>query len=185
VRRFRRWLDNDKIEVASLYGPLIQQALAAWGEQVLYGALDTSMLWKPYCLIRISVIYRGRAVPLVWTVLEHGRAQVCYDAYRDLLNSAVLLLPRRGTVIFLADRGFADTDLMRSLQRLAVADTHQEQLLALSPWASTLQGRASRGGAGAGMLLASSVHHGTALWAGASGGGTPSGRQRVLACAQR
>lgn len=28
VRRFHRWLDNDKIAVASLYGPLIQQALA-------------------------------------------------------------------------------------------------------------------------------------------------------------
>lgn len=27
VRRFRRWLDNDKIEVQTLYGPLMQQAL--------------------------------------------------------------------------------------------------------------------------------------------------------------
>jgi hypothetical protein len=50
VRRFRRWLDNDKIEVCSLYSPLIQQALAEWGEQGLYVALDTSMLWKTYCL---------------------------------------------------------------------------------------------------------------------------------------
>ena len=31
VRRFRRWLDNGKIEVHDLYGPLIQQALADWG----------------------------------------------------------------------------------------------------------------------------------------------------------
>jgi hypothetical protein len=119
VRRFRRWLDNDKIEVSLLYGPLIQQALAEWGEQVLYVALDTSMLWNTYCLIRIAVIYRGRAVPLVWTVLEHGSAQVSYDAYRDLLNSAALLLPRRCQVVFLADRGFADTALIRHLQRLS------------------------------------------------------------------
>jgi sensor c-di-GMP phosphodiesterase-like protein len=27
VRRLRRWLDNDKIEVHALYGPLMQQAL--------------------------------------------------------------------------------------------------------------------------------------------------------------
>jgi hypothetical protein len=38
VRRFRRWLDNDKIEVLSLYGPVIQQALAGWGEQALHVA---------------------------------------------------------------------------------------------------------------------------------------------------
>jgi len=56
VRRFRRWLDNDKIAVVSLYGPLIEPALAEWGEQGLYVALDTSMVWDSYCLIRRSVI---------------------------------------------------------------------------------------------------------------------------------
>ena len=38
VRRFRRWLDDDKIDVLSLYGPLMQQALVGWGEQALYVA---------------------------------------------------------------------------------------------------------------------------------------------------
>lgn len=118
VRRFRRWLDNDKIEVFSLYGPLIQHALAQWGEHVLYLALDTSMLWNTYCMIRISVIYRGRAIPLVWLVLEHGSAQVGYDTYKDLLDKAVTLLPVPCTVVFLADRGCADTDLMAHLHRL-------------------------------------------------------------------
>jgi hypothetical protein len=35
VRRFRRWLDNDKIDALSLYGPLLEQALGQWGEQAL------------------------------------------------------------------------------------------------------------------------------------------------------
>jgi hypothetical protein len=118
VRRFRRWLDNDKIEVGSLYGPLMQQALAEWGEHVLSIALDTSMLWNTYCVARISVIYRGRAVPLVWCVLEHGSASVSYDTYKDLLDRAALLLPGHGKVVFLADRGFADTELMCHLHRL-------------------------------------------------------------------
>jgi hypothetical protein len=68
VRRFARWLHNDRIQVQQLYGPLIQQALAEWGEHTMYLALDTSMLWGRYCVIRISIIFRGRAVPLVWTV---------------------------------------------------------------------------------------------------------------------
>jgi hypothetical protein len=118
ARRFRRWLGNDQIDVLSLYGPLMQQALVEWGEQALYVALDTSMLWNTYCLIRLSVIYRGRAVPLVWCVLQHGSAQVAFDAYQELLNRAALLLPRGCSVVFLADRGFADTDLMAHLQRL-------------------------------------------------------------------
>ena len=118
VRRFRRWLDNDKIDVGSLYGPLMEHALAEWGQQVLYVALDTSMLWNTYCLIRLSLIYRGRAVPLVWCVLQHGSAQVAFEAYRELLERAALVLPRGCRVVFLADRGFADTALLAHLQRL-------------------------------------------------------------------
>jgi hypothetical protein len=76
------------------------------------------MLWNMYCLIRLSVIYRGRAVPLVWCVLQHGSAQVAFEIYRELLERAALVLPRRCKVIFLTDRGFADTDLMAYLSSL-------------------------------------------------------------------
>src|SRR6516164_11014094 len=38
VRRFRRWLDNETIEVPTLYGPFIQQAL-----DLLY--VSTQLLW--------------------------------------------------------------------------------------------------------------------------------------------
>jgi hypothetical protein len=46
VRRFDRWLHNPRIAVPGLYGPLMQQAIAAWGTHVLYLALDTSLLWE-------------------------------------------------------------------------------------------------------------------------------------------
>jgi len=64
IRRFRRFLDNDRIEVDRLYGPLLSQALREWGQQTLYVALDTSMLWDTYCIVRLSLIYRGRAIPI-------------------------------------------------------------------------------------------------------------------------
>ena len=118
VRRFRRWLDNDKIEVHTLYGPLLQQALIGWVDKTLYVALDTSMLWNTYCMVRLSVIYRGRAVPLVWRVLEHGSAMVAYDVYKALLEKANTLVPLACKVVFLADRGFTDTELLRHLKRL-------------------------------------------------------------------
>ena len=34
-RRFHRWLRNHRINVNELYGPLIQEALAEWGEHIL------------------------------------------------------------------------------------------------------------------------------------------------------
>jgi hypothetical protein len=118
VRRFARWLDNPRIDVMDLYGPLIQQALAEWGNHKLYLALDTSMLWGRYCIVRISVIYRGRAVPIAWQVLEHRSSSVAYEKYQALLDTVDTLLPNRCQVVFLADRGFADTQLMTDLRRL-------------------------------------------------------------------
>jgi hypothetical protein len=117
-RRFARWLWNPRVEVHTLYAPLIQQALAEWGKHTLYLALDTSMLWNRYCIIRLSVIYRGRAVPLVWQVLEHGSSSVAYEAYEALLDAVPPLLPLGVKVVFLADRGFADTALLAHLRRL-------------------------------------------------------------------
>lgn len=76
------------------------------------------MLWNQYCLIRLSVVYRGRAVPVVWEVIEHGSSRVTPEAYAALRDAVPALLPAGVKVVFLADRGFADTELLAHLRRL-------------------------------------------------------------------
>ena len=118
VRRFSRWLGNKNIEVNEVYAPLIQEALANWGEHTLYLALDTSELPGGYCLIRLSVLYRGRAVPIVWQVLKHDSSSVAFEVYRPLLEEAARLMPEGVKVVLLADRGFCDTTLMAYAREL-------------------------------------------------------------------
>jgi Transposase DDE domain len=118
VRRFARWLANERIDVHALYGPLIQQALVEWSHHRVYLALDTSMLWNTYCLVRVSIVYRGRAIPMVWTVLEHRSSSVAFEVYQGVLDKVAELLPFGCSVVFTADRGFADTHLMEHLARL-------------------------------------------------------------------
>jgi hypothetical protein len=118
VRRFSRWLENNRIKPQPLYGPLIEQALSTWVGKRVYVALDTSMLWNTYCMIRLSVIYRGRAVPLTWKVIEHGSAAVSFELYQELLEEAKKRIPFACKVVFLADRGFADTQLMAHLRKM-------------------------------------------------------------------
>jgi hypothetical protein len=85
---------------------------------VLYLALATSRLWNTDGLVRLAVIYRGRALPLVWQVLEHPRSSVRHDIYKAWLDEATKLRPHQCHVIVLADRGFADTHLRAHLTRL-------------------------------------------------------------------
>ena len=118
VRRFARWLENDRSKVHALYGPLLQQAVAEWGSHILYLALDTSTVWNTYWVVRVSLVYRGSAVPLVWKVLEHPSSSVAYAIYNDVLDRVAELLPFQCPVVLTADRGFADTHLREHRARL-------------------------------------------------------------------
>ncbi len=71
-----RFLVNGRIRVTALYVPLVLAALSGWKGHRLYLALDTTVLWDRYCMIHLSVVCCGRAVPLLWRVLEHGSATV-------------------------------------------------------------------------------------------------------------
>ena len=115
-RRFSRWLHNPRINVQRLYSSLIQKALVNWNASVLTVIEDTSQLWGKYCLIRLSVQYRGRAIPIVWRVIRHESSSVSFNVYQAMLKRAARLMPAETAVCFLADRGFADTQLMRYLR---------------------------------------------------------------------
>ena len=93
VRRLRRWRDNDRIDVHALEGPLMPQALIGWVDTTLYVALETSMLWSTSCLVRWSVLYRGRAVPWRWCVIEPPSAAVASEESQGLWEKAATLVP--------------------------------------------------------------------------------------------
>jgi len=111
-RRWRRFLENPAILIEKLYLPLVLAALSTWHGSRLYLALDTTILWDRYCMIHLSVCCCGRAVPLLWKVLEHDSATVAFSEYEVLLRKAHWVLRRHQDVMLLADRAFACHDLM-------------------------------------------------------------------------
>lgn len=115
-RRWQRFLVNGRIRVTALYVPLVLAALSGWKGHRLYLALDTTVLWDRYCMIHLSVVCCGRAVPLLWRVLEHGSATVAFAEYKGMLRKARWLLRHHDDVMLLADRGFANHELMRWLR---------------------------------------------------------------------
>lgn len=121
ARQIARWLHNPKIKPAVVYRDLVTAALLPWAEQTALLALDSSMLWGKYVIVRVALIYRGRALPLAWKVLEQGSASVSFVNYAPLLEEANRLLPHHCQTILLADRGFVDVDL---LQRVVCLGWH-------------------------------------------------------------
>ena len=128
-RRWQRFVHNSRIKVKSLYVPLVMAAQrvradrrlrrlegdslrSSWNGQRLYLALDTTVLWNRYCMIHLSVICGGRAIPFLWKVIEHKSSTVSFEEYKLMLRLSHQLLSRYPDIMLLADRGFANHQLM-------------------------------------------------------------------------
>jgi hypothetical protein len=62
------------------------------GERLLL-ALDTTMLWNRHCVVIVSIVVHGRAIPvlLLWQALEHtsASASISAEIYLALLKSSL------------------------------------------------------------------------------------------------
>ena len=117
-RRCQRWLSNSRIDPQSLYSPLILWAIQSSQkpEQALHLALDTTMLWNRICVVVLSVVCHGRAIPLLWQALEHPSASVSAAVSISLLEKADRLLAGFGAITLLADRAFPCAELLGWLE---------------------------------------------------------------------
>lgn len=113
-RRCRRWLANSRIDAEKLYSPLLLWAMQQWQKpgHTLHLALDTTVLWNRFCVVVLSVVCHGRAVPLLWQTLEHPSASVSAEVVIALLERADRLLNGFDAITVLADRAFPSAELL-------------------------------------------------------------------------
>ncbi len=116
-RRFRRWLSNRRIDVIAVHQALVRQALSEWGQQRLYLSLDTTLVWNCFCIVWVGVVYRGRTVPIAWSVVAQSSSTVRLWTIQRVLRQVTRVLPVDAIVVLLADRGFADAKLIKYLQQ--------------------------------------------------------------------
>ncbi len=115
-RGWSRFMHNPRVDAPAIYLPLVVEALDQWKGQTVWVAMDTTMIDEDRCMIHLSIVCCGRAIPLLWKTLDHNSASVAYEEYLPLLRHAQWLL-RRHCVTLLADRGFANQDLVAWLQQ--------------------------------------------------------------------
>lgn len=116
-RRFRRWLSNRRLDVASAHHALVKQALSGWKNERLYLSLDTTLMWNCFCIVWVEVVYRGRTVSVaVGEWWRNPCSTVRLWTIQRVLRQAARILPDGVAIVLLADRGFADGKLMKYLK---------------------------------------------------------------------
>ena len=75
VKRFERFLGNPAIRVRDWYQPVAQQWLAKQFANLgeIHLIVDGTKVGFGYQLLMVSLAYRKRAIPIVWTWVKHVR----------------------------------------------------------------------------------------------------------------
>ena len=105
-------MHHPAIQPQEWYAPILQVALSDWPRDArVYVALDTTAL-TPFVLIRASLIYRGRAIPLAGLAMQHRSTKVGFEDYQPVLEQVRSIVPPGLVITLLADRGFVHEHLL-------------------------------------------------------------------------
>jgi hypothetical protein len=107
---------RQQLDVRACFAPLLRWVLTGWPCRQLAIALDATTLGQRFTTLAISVLYRGCAVPVAWTILPAKTKHAWKPEWLDLLKQFRHELPGRWTVIVLTDRGLYAKWLYRAIQ---------------------------------------------------------------------
>jgi hypothetical protein len=94
---------------------LLRWVLEGWPNRQLVVALDPTNFGDRFTVLAVSVLYRGCAVPVAWTVVEGGKPEAWEPHWERLLAELAAFVPAGWQVLALADRGLYSPRLYRCL----------------------------------------------------------------------
>ena len=117
VKRFSRWVENDRIGEDAYFLPFARALLASLPAGPLVLIMDGSLVGRHCQALVISVLCQTpegqRALPLVWSVVTGGKGHLSEQMHQDLLRRVVPLIPEGQEVIFLGDGEYNGVGLLR------------------------------------------------------------------------
>jgi hypothetical protein len=114
----KRGADRQEVAVETCFAPLLQWVLRWWDGHQLALAVDATTLGQRFGVLAGSVLYRGCAIPVAWTVLPAGQKHAGRGEWLRMLRQVRVAVPRRFFVLVLADRGLSARWLERRIGRL-------------------------------------------------------------------
>src|SRR3712207_4049068 len=79
ITRFRRWVKHEQITLEAIWLPFACAVLARLAHTPLTILLDGTSAGRGCVVLMASVIYRGRAIPLLWTVVKGKKGHLAQE----------------------------------------------------------------------------------------------------------
>ena len=115
AKRFSRWVNNECIEFEFYYQPYAQALLASLAHHTLVLAMDGSEIGRGCLTLMVSVIYKKRALPIAWIVVQGHKGHFPEETHVRLLEQVHDIVPEGCDVVFLGDGEFDGTTLQATV----------------------------------------------------------------------
>jgi hypothetical protein len=114
----KRGGSRQEVQVEMCFAPLLAWVLRWWEGRQLALAIDATTLGQRFVVLVVSVVYRGCAIPVAWTVLPATEKHAWRREWLRMLRQVRTVVPRHFFVIVLADRGLYARWLFQRIVRL-------------------------------------------------------------------
>jgi len=115
VKRFSRWVDNDQISIQTYFLPYAQVLIHSLSHQTLMLVMDSSAVGRGCATLVLNVVYKNRALPLCWMVVEGSKGHFSEKDHLALIGQIQPLIPQITQVVFLGDGEFDGIGLQAQL----------------------------------------------------------------------
>ena len=116
VKRFARWVDNDAITEGVYFVPYVEVLLRHLALQTLVVIMDGSVVGRRCVALMMHVVYKGRALPLIWQVRRGKKGHFPEDMHVALVEQLYDLIPTGAQVVLLGDGEFDGIHLQQTVQ---------------------------------------------------------------------
>src|SRR5437879_5471658 len=137
VKRFARWLDNDRILEELYFLPYADVLLRHLALQTLVLVMDGSGVGRGCTALMIHVVYKGRALPLAWRVRQAPKGHFPEDLHIAVVELMREVIPEGTKVVFLGDGEFDGTALQATLHEAGWSYACRTTLSTVATWEGT------------------------------------------------
>ncbi len=118
IKQFKRWLINERIEEQVYFLPFLAPVLASLAAQTLVLVIDGSGVGRGCVTLMVSIVYQGRALPLMWVVRSGKKGHFPEALHVELIGRVAELIPVGSDVVCLGDGEFDGTGWLAQLEQL-------------------------------------------------------------------
>ena len=116
IGRFRRWVKHEAITLEAMWLPFARAVVAGLAQAPLTLLVDGTAAGRGCVVLMVSVVYHGRAIPLLWTVVKGKKGHLPQELHCALIRRLQELIPTHASVVLLGDAEFDGVALQTSIR---------------------------------------------------------------------